>query len=351
MVEPILIERARQGDPAAIAQLLNQHLQPKGFIASVTTQESGLEIWLRGERVPPQATAMAYLHRAFERLQAVGIYQVIVSGQEPTGDRLAWQAIIPLVPPPVLSPVPEEPPEELTVPAAPEPTRWIAPSPSSTEFLVLWVLLTVVGGSLAQFYLPRSLTLPPLSDLLMGLDHRFLLYGALLGAVQWLLLRRWWRSALGWLPVTALGWWLASASRALVLSLIFGVDPASTELTALLSPSQGLAIAYATFSGLWVGIWVGGLQSWLLWRSRLPWQLWWRVSVAAWTLGTALQAVVVYLGASASLWLPGSVNLFWSNTLAPVVVWLGVALGLVVVGRLTGTVLYALLTRERETVR
>ena len=55
-------ELARQGDPHAIADLLNRNLQPKGIAAKTSLKEACLKILLESEDVPDQKILANYIY-------------------------------------------------------------------------------------------------------------------------------------------------------------------------------------------------------------------------------------------------------------------------------------------------
>ncbi|MFQ4138267.1 hypothetical protein PGN35_018305 [Nodosilinea sp. PGN35] len=73
MVPLSLLEQAKHGDAAAIATLMNQALQPKGITVRGDRQNDCLQLWLTGQTLPPQATAVNYVRRGLERLQVTSI--------------------------------------------------------------------------------------------------------------------------------------------------------------------------------------------------------------------------------------------------------------------------------------
>lgn len=75
-----LLRRARQGDPTAIATLINRTLQPKGLFTQAHRQDDCLHLLLQGHQVPSQQTLMPYLQRSFVQLAATGIWRVQVYG-------------------------------------------------------------------------------------------------------------------------------------------------------------------------------------------------------------------------------------------------------------------------------
>jgi predicted aspartyl protease len=68
MTQPSVIERAKQGDPEAIATLLNHALQPKGITATVHRWGDCLRIMLETEQIPGQQATVQYMQKSMSKL-------------------------------------------------------------------------------------------------------------------------------------------------------------------------------------------------------------------------------------------------------------------------------------------
>ncbi len=328
-----LLQRARQGEVEAIAILLNQNLRARGFTAQVEAHPQGLRIRLSGDRVPPQAAATTYLRRAFQRLQAPNVPQLVVSGQAPQSDRVAWRAIVPLAPATAgrpAHPSSPEPPPDLAAPTA----HWVAPKSELRWFLPLWILLTTLGGWLVQrqwlgFALGAWQRRPGTAELAL------VLYAAILGLAQWLLLRQYLPKTTAWLPATVFGWLLAALSRSLVAQLLWD----SSIRLGFPAAYSANSLGYTLLSGLLVGLWLGAVQTWALWRAGLSMTWWWLVSAIAWTLSAGC---TLLLGAIWLRWTVGdTAPSFTALYIARYIFTSGLLnlLGLLVVGGVTGRVL------------
>lgn len=130
-----LIQRAKQGDPVAIAQLINRQLNARGIQAEVVADWDGLSITLRGQtHAPDQASSVAYLRSAFQKLQAATIYTIQVKGSHMGTSEPVWSDII------VLASRAEEPAfGDLSDPGLPDETQpdrddsIVSPSPERTQ--------------------------------------------------------------------------------------------------------------------------------------------------------------------------------------------------------------------------
>lgn len=89
-----LVQRARFGDPDAIAFLINRQLQPKGITARVLSQSAGLEITLQRHTVPPRRPLVAYLQRSFTRLGSPAIQRVDIYGQQAGDIFPTWEVTL-----------------------------------------------------------------------------------------------------------------------------------------------------------------------------------------------------------------------------------------------------------------
>lgn len=90
MTQLHLIEQAKQGDPSAIAALMNKSLQPKGMTATVNRYADRLEVTLEAERVPNRQALTAFVEKGISNLGLQMIQSVKVSGQQIGAESPAW---------------------------------------------------------------------------------------------------------------------------------------------------------------------------------------------------------------------------------------------------------------------
>jgi|GEM_PF-2517573 len=83
-------ELARQGDPHAIADLINRNLQPKGIAAKTSIKESCLKILLEAEDVPDQKILANYIYQGVKRLEIQSIQRLVVFGRKVGGRLPNW---------------------------------------------------------------------------------------------------------------------------------------------------------------------------------------------------------------------------------------------------------------------
>ena len=80
-----MLQLAKQGDPKAIASLINRQLQPKGITAKASLKDGCLQIILESASVPKQQVLVAAIGKWINSLGADSIQKVKVYGKK-TGD-------------------------------------------------------------------------------------------------------------------------------------------------------------------------------------------------------------------------------------------------------------------------
>lgn len=90
MVQANLIKLAQQGDPAAIARLLNRSLQPRGVTAKVLLRDQRLKILLSSERPLDQKAFVQLVQQQIESLAIESITAVKVYSQQSAEGVPAW---------------------------------------------------------------------------------------------------------------------------------------------------------------------------------------------------------------------------------------------------------------------
>lgn len=84
------LEAAKQGNPEAIAALLNRSLQAKGISAKVTIKGQLLQILLESEQVPDQATLIPFIQKGITGLGIAAIEVVRVYGKSSASQMPDW---------------------------------------------------------------------------------------------------------------------------------------------------------------------------------------------------------------------------------------------------------------------
>jgi hypothetical protein len=85
-----LVEMARQGKPKAIAQLINQLLQPKGIVATAGYKDGWLHVILESAEVPNQQATATYIHKKLGTLKSKYLTQVKIHGRQLGSKTVSW---------------------------------------------------------------------------------------------------------------------------------------------------------------------------------------------------------------------------------------------------------------------
>ncbi|PSR19482.1 hypothetical protein C8255_01945 [filamentous cyanobacterium CCP3] len=81
---------ARQGDPDAIAALMNRHLETQGITAHVVQQESTLLVDLEGAQIPSQVDLVAFVKKGITGLELAAIQRLTIRGKQVGATASAW---------------------------------------------------------------------------------------------------------------------------------------------------------------------------------------------------------------------------------------------------------------------
>lgn len=90
MAPSTVMTQAKQGNPNAIATLLNQALQPKGITATAQLEGNCLTIELSSAHPITQSSTVAFIKQGLNRLQPRRIHTVFVCTQIGQADEFAW---------------------------------------------------------------------------------------------------------------------------------------------------------------------------------------------------------------------------------------------------------------------
>ncbi|MBW4680604.1 MAG: GUN4 domain-containing protein [Microcoleus vaginatus WJT46-NPBG5] len=88
--QPNLQQLAKQGNPKAIASLLNRSLQPKGITAKAAVKNGCLQLMLEAEKVPPKQPYVDSLRKGLTNLMPTAIQKVKVYGKQVDEDVPEW---------------------------------------------------------------------------------------------------------------------------------------------------------------------------------------------------------------------------------------------------------------------
>ncbi|PSN14399.1 hypothetical protein C7293_11890 [filamentous cyanobacterium CCT1] len=87
---PNVLQLARQGDPDAIAALMNRHLETQGITAHVVQQESTLQVDLEGAQIPSQVDLVAFVKKGITGLELAAIQRLTIRGKQAGATASAW---------------------------------------------------------------------------------------------------------------------------------------------------------------------------------------------------------------------------------------------------------------------
>lgn len=96
MSQQNVLESAKQGNPNAIAVLINRNLQQKGIVAKVSRKDSCLRIMLESSAVLNQSSLVEFVCNGIKKLEVVGIETLQVFGRQAGDDVPSWSQIIAL---------------------------------------------------------------------------------------------------------------------------------------------------------------------------------------------------------------------------------------------------------------
>ena len=88
---------AKQGNPNAIAALMNQSLQPKGITAKVALKDGCLQVMLESTQVPSQTSLVAFIKKGVTSLGILSVERVKVYGKQSGEEFPAWNQEFELV--------------------------------------------------------------------------------------------------------------------------------------------------------------------------------------------------------------------------------------------------------------
>jgi DNA-directed RNA polymerase subunit RPC12/RpoP len=104
MASKSLLAAAKQGDPQAIAELINKNLSSKGVMASIAKSDSCLRVMLESSSLPDQITMTRFIRDGIEKLDPLGIDKLKIFGRQKGDDMPEWTQEVKLVAQPVVSP-------------------------------------------------------------------------------------------------------------------------------------------------------------------------------------------------------------------------------------------------------
>jgi len=98
MAQKSLLELAKQGDPEAIATLINQTLRTKGILADISLKHHCLQVLLEADQVPDERLLVPFVHRGVLRLGTHSIHRIKIYARQAGESFFAWNRDITLEP-------------------------------------------------------------------------------------------------------------------------------------------------------------------------------------------------------------------------------------------------------------
>lgn len=96
MSQQNVLESAKQGNPNAIAVLMNRNLQQKGIVAKVSRKDSCLRIMLESSEVLNQSSLVEFVCNGIKKLEVVGVDTLQVFGRQAGDDVPFWSQFVAL---------------------------------------------------------------------------------------------------------------------------------------------------------------------------------------------------------------------------------------------------------------
>ncbi|MEQ9355905.1 hypothetical protein [Coleofasciculus chthonoplastes] len=90
MAEPNTLKLAKQGNPKAIAAMINRSLRAKHIIAQVNRKDDCLQVFVESAQVPNQKAMVSFIRQGLTKLGVETIKTVQVYGRQKGQDSFAW---------------------------------------------------------------------------------------------------------------------------------------------------------------------------------------------------------------------------------------------------------------------
>jgi protease PrsW len=90
MMQSNVLEHAKQGDPDAIALLMNRSLKPQGISVEAVLKEHCLLFQLNCDQVLDQEALVTFIHKGMNNLRVRSIQKVIISAQSTNDNSTIW---------------------------------------------------------------------------------------------------------------------------------------------------------------------------------------------------------------------------------------------------------------------
>ncbi|HIK55303.1 MAG TPA: hypothetical protein IGS37_09090 [Synechococcales cyanobacterium M55_K2018_004] len=130
MTQANLLDLAKQGDPQAIADLMNRSLQPRGMTAAVDVHGNCLEVVLEAAQIPNRQVMCAFVENGIKNLGVTTIETIKVLGQQSGSGSPAWTQEIHMGAALLKTEVAPPPVESIVMPDAPAPVSSLHSTPA-----------------------------------------------------------------------------------------------------------------------------------------------------------------------------------------------------------------------------
>ncbi len=126
MTQENLRQLAKQGNPKALATLINQSLKPKNITAKVSLKDDCLQVLLESAQIPKQQAMVSFMRNGLTKLEVESIKTVKVFGRQVGEESPAWSQSFEMVSEVETPSIPES--MELETPLSPQEIELETPS-------------------------------------------------------------------------------------------------------------------------------------------------------------------------------------------------------------------------------
>jgi hypothetical protein len=126
MTQENLRQLAKQGNPKAIAALINQSLKPKNITAKIGLKDDCLQVLLESAQIPKQQAMVSFIRNGLTKLEVESIKTVKVFGRQVGEESPAWSQSFEMVSEVETPSIPES--MELETPLSPQEIELETPS-------------------------------------------------------------------------------------------------------------------------------------------------------------------------------------------------------------------------------
>jgi Bacterial capsule synthesis protein PGA_cap len=155
LVQENLLEKAQQGDPNAIAALVNQVLTRRGITTTAKMKGTCLHVVLAGDKVPDRDFCVNFMEDGMSHLKPAAIYSVRLYGKRKDRKKPAWTQLLEFRQPVVVeAPVPVSEPIVAPPPQPRRPKKLKKKPRTRIPILVMggtiWVTAAVLGAAIGS---------------------------------------------------------------------------------------------------------------------------------------------------------------------------------------------------------